>query len=120
MAHGVGDVDVGGVHPAQGVAAPVHLEHFGHVGFVEPGGMRVAVIARLDMAGQVGPGAVGEVGGLLLTVALADRDAGPRLGLDVDRLPDALPGGVQSFGRWGDEVFGVVGPARVTAPRAEE
>lgn len=57
---------------------------------------------------------------LCLAVSLADRDARPRLGFDVDRPPGAVALRVQSLGGRRQEVVGVVRPARVPAPGAEE
>src|ERR1700677_3455693 len=120
VAHVVGDVNVDRVHALHGMAAAVHLGDFGNAGVVEPGGVGVPVVVRLEVAEQVGPGAVGDVGGLDFLVALADGDAGPRFGLDVDGPAGAVALGVESFGGGGDVVVGVVGAARVAAFGAEE
>src|ERR1022692_2265265 len=89
MAHFQGDVVVDGVHAGHGVAAAVHLDDLVQVGGVEPGGVGVAVVVWLELADQVWPGGVGKVSCPGLLVALADREAGPGLGGDVDGAADA-------------------------------
>jgi hypothetical protein len=102
------------------VAAAVHLEDLLHVRAVQDRRVRVPVVVRLEVAGEVGPGAVGWVRGLVLAVAFADRDARPWFRLDVDGLPGAVALGVESLGGRSQDVVGVVGPAWVPASRAEE
>src|SRR5690349_16035096 len=67
-----------------------------------------------------GPGTNGQVCCLVLAVAFADRDPGPRLGGDIHRSPDALVGPGESLGGRCEEVVGVVRAARMAAFRAEK
>ena len=73
----------------------------------------MAVVVRVESAGEVGPGAFGEVGSADFPVAFGDRDAGPGVGDDVDGAADAFDRRVQAFGGWGDVAVGVVGAAGV-------
>jgi hypothetical protein len=80
----------------------------------------VPIVVGLELADQVRPGAVGQVCGLVSAVASSDWDAGPGFGGDVDGPTVAVADGMQSLGGGSQEVVGVVGPAGVTAFRAEE
>jgi DNA primase catalytic core, N-terminal domain len=117
LPHVVCHVDVDGVHARHGVASAVHLEHLLHVGVLQDRRVRVPVVVRLDVAGEVGPGSVGQVRGLVLPVPLANRDARPGLGLYVDGSAGASADGVESLGGRSEDVVGVVRPVRVAEAR---
>ena len=64
------------------------------------------VVVRFEFADEGGSGAVGEVGGLVSAVALADGEARPRFCGDVDGAAEAFVFGVEALGGWGEEVVG--------------
>jgi hypothetical protein len=87
-------------HARRGMLHPMQLRAL-------PGSSSACAGSRaVDVAGEVGPGAVGQVRGLVPAVALADGDAWPGFGLDVDRPSDAVPLRMEPLGGRSEEVVG--------------